>query len=274
LSRALKPLWTAIGLAVIVVWAFPVYWMATSSLKSGRDMYSAVPQLVPLDPTLSNFERVWFDADFWQSARNSLYATGGTVVLAIAVAFIAAVAVVRFQFAGRRSFLVGIMLVQMVPHVALVIPIFLTLGTLGLTDAVPGLVLSYLAFALPFAVWTLRGFVAGIPVELEEAAMIDGCSRMQAFTRITMPLILPGLVATSIYTMILAWNEYLLTYFLVSSPNKYTLPLWLTHFIGTEGADFGPLMAGAVIIATPVAVFFMFVQRHLAKGLTAGAVKG
>ena len=274
--------YAALGLLAAAVWAFPVYWMVATAFKPGRDMYSATPQLVPLHPTGQNFSSVLGDETFWQAAGNTLLATVLTVVLAMIVAFGAAVAVARFRFGGRRSFLLGILIMKMVPSIALVIPIFLTLteiqeaslGTLQLTDAVPGLVIAYLAFALPFAVWALRGFVMGVPPELEEAAMIDGCSQVQAFWRVTLPLIVPGLVATSIFTMILAWNEYLITYFLISSPEQYTLPLWLTHFVTTEGASFGPLMAGATIIATPVAIFFMFVQRNLARGLTAGAVRG
>ena len=274
--------YAALGLLAAAVWAFPVYWMVATAFKPGRDMYSATPQLVPLHPTGQNFSSVLGDETFWQAAGNTLLATVLTVVLAMIVAFGAAVAVARFRFGGRRSFLLGILIMKMVPSIALVIPIFLTLteiqeaslGTLQLTDAVPGLVIAYLAFALPFAVWALRGFVMGVPPELEEAAMIDGCSQVQAFWRVTLPLIVPGLVATSIFTMILAWNEYLITYFLISSPEQYTLPLWLTHFVTTEGTSFGPLMAGATIIATPVAIFFMFVQRNLARGLTAGAVRG
>ncbi|MCP2321715.1 N,N'-diacetylchitobiose transport system permease protein [Hamadaea flava] len=282
MRRAVRIGYSAAGLLIAAVWAFPIYWMVSTAFKSGKDMYSATPQFVPLHPTGDNFADVFGDSTFWQAAANSLIATVLTVVLAMAVAFAAAVAVARFRFFGRRTFLMSILIMKMVPSIALVIPIFLTLteiqdaslGALQLTDAVPGLVIAYLAFALPFAVWALRGFVLGVPSELEEAAMIDGCSQVQAFRRVTLPLIVPGLVATSIFTMILAWNEYLLTYFLISSPEKYTLPLWLSHFVTTEGTSFGPLMAGATIIALPVAVFFMFVQRNLARGLTAGAVRG
>ena len=161
------------------------------------------------------------------------------------VAFGAAVAVARFQFAGRRSFLLTILVMKMVPPIALVIPIFLTLGKLGLVDGVGGLVIAYLAFALPFAVWALRGFVIGVPPELEEAAMIDGCTQIQAFRRVTLPLIVPGLVATSIFTMILAWNEYLITYFLISSPEQVHAPVVADPLHRHRGHPFGPLMAGA-----------------------------
>jgi len=272
--RAARIAYSTLGLLAAAVWAFPIYWMVSTAFKPGRDMYSATPQLVPLHPTGHNFADVLGDATFWEAARNSAIATLLTVLLAMVVAFAAAVAVARFQFFGRRSFLMSILITKMVPSIAIVIPIFLTLGKLQLTDGVAGLVIAYLAFALPFAIWALRGFVLGVPAELEEAAMIDGCSQVQAFRRITLPLIVPGLVATSIFTMILAWNEYLITYFLINSPEQYTLPLWLTHFVSTEGTSYGPLMAGATIIATPVAIFFMFVQRNLARGLTAGAVRG
>ena len=190
------------------------------------------------------------------------------------VAFGSALAIARFRFRGRGAYLTAVMLVQMVPHVALVVPVFLTLSDVGLSDSLPGLVITYLAFILPFAVWTLRGFIASVPKDLEEAAMTDGCTRMGAFRRIILPLTLPGLIATSVYSMILAWNEYLFAYFILASPDKYTVPLWLTHFVTSEGTDYGALMAGSVIVSAPVVVFFMLVQRHLAAGLTAGAVKG
>jgi N,N'-diacetylchitobiose transport system permease protein len=282
MRRAARIGYSALGLLAAAVWAFPIYWMVATAFKPSRDMYAATPQFVPLHPTGRNFADVLGDGTFWEAARNSAIATLLTVVLSMIVAFAAAAAVARFRFFGRRTFLMSILIMKMVPSIALVIPIFLTLteiqeaslGALQLTDAVPGLVIAYLAFALPFAVWALRGFVMGVPAELEEAAMIDGCSQVQAFRRVTLPLIVPGLVATSIFTMILAWNEYLLTYFLINSPEKYTLPLWLTHFVTTEGTSYGPLMAGATIIAIPIAIFFMFVQRNLARGLTAGAVRG
>ncbi|WP_244872155.1 carbohydrate ABC transporter permease [Catellatospora sp. TT07R-123] len=274
MRRVLRGVYALLGIMVAVVWVFPVYWMATTAIKPGRDMYAAEPQLVPLHPTMQHINRVLHDAAFWQALRNSAGVTAVTVVLAMAVAFLSAVAVARFDFGGRRAFLASVLVVQLVPHVALIIPLFLTLSDLGLADTLTGLVVAYLAFALPFAVWTMRGFVAGVPRELEEAAMIDGCTPLQAFRRVTLPLVLPGLIATSIFTMILSWNEYLVAYFLTSTPDRYTLPLWLTHFITSEGAEFGPLMAGSTLIALPVAICFALAQRNLAHGLTAGAVKG
>jgi N,N'-diacetylchitobiose transport system permease protein len=274
-ARARTALWTACGLAVVVIWAFPVYWMLNTALKPGKDMFTVTPQFWPRHFTLANFRTVTGDPVFWSSLRNSLIVTAGTVVLAMAVAFLAAVAITRFRFRGRTAFLVAVMIVQMVPLNAVVIPLFLTFSDVHLTDSLLGLVAAYLAFSMPFAVWTLRGFLVTVPVDLEEAAMVDGCTRFQAFVRVVLPLVMPGLVATSVYTMILAWNEFMLTYFLVSDTGHYTLPLWLTHFTLAEGnTDYGPLMAGSTLIALPVVVFFMLVQRRVAAGLTAGAVKG
>lgn len=266
--------WTVLGVLVILVWIFPVYWMATTAFKSTAAMAADPPQLWPHAPTLIHFRKVVDDPLFWDAVRNSALVTGITVPAAVLVAFGSALAIARFRFRGRAAYLTAVMLVQMVPHVALVVPVFLTLSDVGLSDSVPGLVVTYLAFILPFAVWTLRGFVASVPKELEEAAMTDGCTRMGAFRRIILPLTLPGLIATSVYSMILAWNEYLFAYFILATPQKYTVPLWLTHFVTSEGTDYGALMAGSVIVSLPVVVFFMLVQRHLAAGLTAGAVKG
>jgi N,N'-diacetylchitobiose transport system permease protein len=273
-ARLSTHLWTLCGLAVVVIWVFPVYWMVNTAFKPGRDMQTVTPQFWPHHPSLANFRTVVDDPVFWRALRNSAIVTGLTVLAAMAVAFLAAVAIARFRFRGRVAFVFAVMVVQMVPLNALVIPLFLMFSRARLTDTVPGLVLAYLAFAMPFAVWTLRGFLSNIPVELEEAAMVDGCSRFTAFIRVVLPLVLPGLVATSIYTMILAWNEFMLAYFLISSPDHYTLPLWLTHFTLGEGTEYGPLMAGSTLIALPVVVFFMAVQRKVAGGLTAGAVKG
>lgn len=266
--------WTLLGLVVTFVWIFPVYWMATTAFKSADAMAAQPPQLWPHSPDLVHFRRVVRDPLFWDAVRNSALVTAITVPAAVLIAFASALAIARFRFRGRGTYLAAVMLVQMVPHVALVVPVFLTLSDLGLSDSVPGLVVTYMAFILPFAVWTLRGFVASVPKDLEEAAMTDGCTRMQAFRRIILPLTLPGLIATSVYSMILAWNEYLFAYFILATPQKYTVPLWLTHFVTSDGTDYGALMAGSAIVSAPVVLFFMLVQRHLAAGLTAGAVKG
>jgi len=196
------------------------------------------------------------------------------VILAVAVAFFAATAVARFRFRGRRTFLVLLLLVQMVPFEAMLIPIFIELDRIGLVYKLIGVILAYLAFALPFTIWVLRGFVAAVPVDLEEAALTDGCTRPQAFMKILFPLIAPGLVATSIFAFIQAWNEYIFANVLLTNENT-TLPVWLASFVSAGSQiDWGGIMAGSTMFALPVMIFFVFVQRRITAGMTVGAVKG
>jgi N,N'-diacetylchitobiose transport system permease protein len=253
---------------------FPVYWMIATAFKPGRDILSFDPKLVPAPFTLANFQDALARPFFWSSVRSSLIVVLTVVAVSLLVAFVAAVGVARFGFRGRRAFLILILVVQMVPLTALVIPIYLLLDSIAATDTLIGVIVTYLAFILPFMVWTLRGFVANIPVELEEAAMIDGCSRAGAFLRVVFPLCAPGLVATAIFAFIQAWNEYIVAYVLLSSPDHQTLTVWLASFTTNHGTDWGPLMAGATLTSVPVVIFFLLVQRHVTAGLTAGAVKG
>jgi N,N'-diacetylchitobiose transport system permease protein len=267
-------LFDLLGILVFVVLIFPIYWMVATAFKPGRDILRFDPRWVPAPATLANFEDAISRPYFWSSVRNSLVVVLSVVVVSIVLAFLAAVGVARFGFRGRRAFLVMILVVQMVPLVALVIPIYLLLNDLSLTETLLGVIVSYLAFILPFMVWTLRGFVANIPADLEESAMVDGCSRMGAFLRIVFPLTAPGLVATGIYAFIQAWNEFVVANVLLSDPGHQTLTVWLASFTTNHGTDWGPLMAGATLTAVPVVAFFLLVQRHVTSGLTVGAVKG
>jgi N,N'-diacetylchitobiose transport system permease protein len=262
------------ALIVFVVMIFPIYWMVSTAFKPGIEILSTTPHFVPLHPTLANFSEATSRPFFWSSIRNSVVIVTAVVLICSAVAFLAAVAVARFNFRGRKPFIVLIVAVQMVPLVAMIIPIYLMLNKVGLTDRLAGVAITYLTFVLPFTIWTLRGFVINVPKELEEAAMVDGLSRASAFVRILFPLIAPGLVATGIFAFIQAWNEYVMAYVLLSSPEKQTATVWLASFTTKKGTEWGPLMAGATIMAIPVIVFFMIVQRRVTAGLTAGAVKG
>jgi len=197
------------------------------------------------------------------------------LVLALFIAFLAAVAVSRFRFRGRRAFVVAILLVQMVPAEALIISLFRILYGWRLINTIAGLGVTYLAFVLPFTIWTLRGFVANVPKELEEAAMTDGSSRIRAFMTITFPRVAPGLVATGVFAFIQAWNEFIFALVVMNRPEKQTLPVWLQAFNeGARGTDWGGVMAGSTLMAIPVVIFFLLVQKRVAGGLTAGAVKG
>jgi N,N'-diacetylchitobiose transport system permease protein len=265
-----------LGLLVFVVMGFPVYWMVATAFKQGNDVLSFTPQWIPRNPTLASFRDAISRDYFWQGVQNSLIVVGAVVGLSVLLAFLAALAIAKFSFYGRRAFIVVIFAVQMVPLTALIIPLYITLSSVGQVDRLTGVVISYVALVLPFCVWTLRGFISGIPKELEEAALVDGSTRLGAFVRILLPLIGPGLVATSIFAFIQAWNEYIIAYVVLSSPDKQTVTIWLANFTTgtTRGVDWGTLMAGATLTALPVVVFFVLVHRRIAFGLTAGAVRG
>jgi N,N'-diacetylchitobiose transport system permease protein len=262
------------GVVVFAVMIFPVYWMVSTAFKPGRDILRFDPKLIPAPFTLANFADAVSRPFFWSSVRSSLIVVLTVVAISLLLAFTAAVGVARFGFRGRRAFLVMILVVQMVPLTALVIPIFLLMDGLGAVDTLASVIVTYLAFIVPFMIWTLRGFVANIPVELEEAAMIDGCTRAGAFMRVVFPLCAPGLVATAIFAFIQSWNEYIVAYVLLRSPDHQTLTVWLASFTTNHGTDWGPLMAGATLTSVPVVTFFLLVQRYVTAGLTAGAVKG
>ena len=191
------------------------------------------------------------------------------------LAFLAALAIHKFRFYGRRAFIVTVIAVQMVPLNALIIPLYILLSRAHQVDRLTGVIVTYLTFVLPFCIWTLRGFMLGVPKELEEAAMVDGSTRFGAFCRIMLPLVAPGLVATSVFAFIQAWNEYIIAYVLLSSASKQTVTIWLANFTTgtTRGVDWPTLMAGATLTALPVVLFFVLVHRRIAFGLTAGAVK-
>jgi N,N'-diacetylchitobiose transport system permease protein len=264
-----------LALVVFVVAAFPVYWMVLTSFRRGIDIQQPSPEFVPSPGTLANYRKVFNRDFFWTAVKNSITVTLLVLVLALFVAFLAAVAVSRFRFRGRRAFIIAILLLQMVPAEALIISLFRILDGWNLINTIVGLSLTYLAFVLPFTIWTLRGFVANVPKELEEAAMVDGSTRLRAFVTITLPLVAPGLVATGVFAFIQAWNEFIFALVIMNRPEKQTLPVWLQAFNeGAKGTDWGGVMAGSTLMAIPVVIFFLLVQRRVASGLTAGAVKG
>jgi N,N'-diacetylchitobiose transport system permease protein len=266
--------WNAAGIAVFLVMIFPVYWMVSTAFKTGPNIFSYSPKWLPVPATLANFGDAIHRQYFWQNVRNSLIVVGVVLVLSLTLAFLAALALAKFKFYGRKAFIVLIIAVQMVPLNALIIPLYITLSRAHQVNKLSGVIITYLTFVLPFTIWTLRGFILGVPRELEEAAMVDGTTRFGAFVRVLLPLVAPGLVATSIFAFIQAWNEYIMAYVLLSSPEKQTLTVWLASFTTNRGTAWGPLMAGATLTALPVVAFFLLVQRRIAFGLTAGAVRG
>ncbi|MFD2474616.1 carbohydrate ABC transporter permease [Amycolatopsis silviterrae] len=262
------------GVLVALLFLFPTYWMFTTSLKTPGDVLSPKYDLIPTSATLSNFASALTKPGFVTYLSNSLIVTLGAVVAALIVGVLAAIPLARFRFRGRKGFLLLILVAQLAPLSALFIPMYLLMRDIGLLNTLPSLLLVYFATSLPFTVWMLYGFVNGIPYDLEEAAMIDGCSRVGAFRRVTLPLLGPGLVTTSVFSFITAWNEFLFALVFMRDQSKQTLPVWLSSFKTAFSIDWGGVMAASVIYAIPAVIFFLIVQRKLVSGMTAGAVKG
>lgn len=265
-----------VGILVFLACVFPVYWMVSRSFLPRNRIKGEDPVFVPTGGTLDNYRRVFSDGSFTDALVTSLTVTLLTVGVALLFAFLAAVAVSRFRFRGRRTFILTLLVIQMIPAEALFISQYKMLDGMGLLNSIIGLTIVYVASVLPFTVWTLRGFVDGVPRELEEAAMMDGCSRTQAFFKVTLPLLAPGLVATGVFGFIQAWNEFTLAVVVMTDPAKETLPVWLVAFTDSRsrGVDWGAIMASSTLITIPVIVFFLIVQRRMVSGITAGAVKG
>jgi N,N'-diacetylchitobiose transport system permease protein len=277
-SRRSRLAWNVVALVVLVVMVFPVYWMLSTAFKPTDRINTYEPTWLPLHPTFAHFGAAIHRPFFWSSVKNSLIVVCVAVAISMVLAFLAAVAVAKFRFAWRKTFIVLMIAIQMLPQVGLIIPLYVVLRRYHLTQGgavLAGVVITYMTFVLPFCVWTLRGFLLGIPKELEEAAMVDGSTRLGAFVRILLPLVAPGLVATSVFAFVTSWNEYIFASVLLSDQSRQTVTIWLSYFYGTSrNTDWGALMAGSILTALPVLIFFLFVQRKVVFGLTAGAVKG
>jgi N,N'-diacetylchitobiose transport system permease protein len=263
-----------LGVVVALLFVFPTYWMITSSLKTPGEVLSPSYDLVPLSVTFENFVSALTKPGFLTYLTNSLIVTIGAVLCSLVAGVLAAVPLSRMRFRGRKGFLLLVLVAQLAPFEALLIPMYLLMRDAGLLNQLPSLLLVYFAATLPFTCWMLYGFVNGIPYDLEEAAMIDGCSRAGAFRRVTLPLLAPGLVTTSVFSFITAWNEFLYAFVFMRDQNMQTLPVWLSSFRTAFSVDWGGIMAASVIYAVPALVFFIIVQRKLVSNLTAGAVKG
>ena len=267
--------WDVLGLAVFAVMIFPVFWMLSTAFKPDDEINSATPTWFSLSPTLDHFRDAMARDYFWDTVRNSLIVVCIAVLASLVIAFLAAVALAKYRFSGRTLLIVLMIGIIMLPQAGLVIPLYVVLAKYHLVGTLTGVILTYLTFVLPFAVWTLRGFILGIPKDLEEAAMVDGSSRVGAFVRILLPLAAPGLVATAVFAFVTSWNEYIFASVLLSDQADQTVTVWLAGFYGgSRNTDWGGLMAASTLTAIPVIVFFLLVQRRIMFGLTAGAVRG
>lgn len=276
-ARLRRRLLEVLALLIALVWVFPVYWMLNSSLLPNIRLQSFVPTFAPAGGSLANYRAVLADGSFFSALGMSLAITSIVVVCCLAFAFLGALAISRFRFRGRTGLVVALLVIQMLPAEGLFIAQYKMASTLGLLNTVVAVSVIYTASVVPFTIWMLRGFVAGVPAELEEAAMIDGLSRTRAFLRITFPLLAPGLVASGVYAFLQAWNEFTVALVLLPAEHAQTLPLWLRGFVqasATRETDWGQVMAASTLVAVPVIVFFVAVQGRMTSGLVSGAVKG
>jgi len=263
---------SAAGLAAQAI--LPLLWMLSTSLKPPREVLATPPTLIPAAPTLENYARLLGQTAFVRYFVNSVSVAGLTVLLTMAVGAVGAYSLTRFRFPGREGIARLILCTYMFAPIMIVVPIYILARRLGIVDTHTALVLSYSSFCLPFSLWLLRAFFQSIPIELEEAAQVDGAGRPRALVYIVAPLALPGLIATSIFTFTLAWNDYIFTRILIVSDELKTLPVGVQDLFSAAVVDWGLVMAAGMLITIPALAFFMAVQRHLVAGWGTGGLKG
>ena len=263
-----------IPLILLVIFAlFPYLWTFLTSIKPEKELYTPVLRYLPRQPTLDNYSTLFNKTNFFKNMGNSFLIAGITSIISLFVSLLAAYSFARFNFKGKIFFMISFLLINMFPPVLLLTPLFTIMRKLGLLYTPYSLIIAYSTFTVPFSVWLLTGYIQDLPVSLEEAAMVDGCSRLEAFVKITLPLTIPGIIATGIYIFITAWNEFIFALMFTNEATR-TLPVALQTFIGQFEIQWGLLTAGGVVTTIPVVVLFMFIQKKLVEGLTAGAVKG
>lgn len=253
---------------------FPLAWLILTSIKPDREIFAAVPTFWTDRPSLDAYARLFEETNYLTYFFNSIVVAGSATLLTIIVATLAGYAITRYRFPGRETIAGGMLLTYMFAPIMIIVPFFILMRGIGLTDSHLGLVLSYTTFALPFSMWLLRSFFQSIPIDLEHAAMTDGASRPQAVWYVIVPLALPGVIAVSIFTFIVAWNDYIFTFILITSDDLKTLPVGLFDIYTSSVTDWGMITAAGVVITLPALVFFVFVQRYLISGWGAGGVKG
>ncbi|MCX4501428.1 carbohydrate ABC transporter permease [Streptomyces anulatus] len=261
-------------LAYLVFLAFPFVWLISTAFKPARELGSLNPTWIPEQPTLDNFRQAFDEQPLLQAAANSLIAAVGAAVIAVVIATPMAYVMARHRGRLATAATGWVVVSQAFPFVLVIIPLFLVLKNLHLINTLWGLIMVYVVWSLPFALWMLAGYVRAVPAELEEAAAVDGAGRVRTLVSVVAPLLAPGIVATALFAFITAWNEFFFALVLLKTPEKQTLSVVLTHFLGAEGvADLGPLAAAAFLATLPSLVLFALIQRRITGGMTAGAVK-
>jgi multiple sugar transport system permease protein len=262
-------------LAYVVFLGFPLLWLFSTAFKSPSELTKLTPTLFPTDWTLGNFDVAFEETQLWSALRNSLIVAVATAVITTLIALPASYALARFKSRLRNITIGWILVSQVFPFILIVIPVFIVLRNLGLINTLVGLVLVYVVWALPFTLWMLQGYVAAIPRDLEEAASTDGASRFVILRSIIFPLLMPGLVATSMFAFISAWNEFFFALVIIQDPALQTAPLLLARYVGAEGSvNLGPLAATALVTTLPSLIVFGIIQRKLVSGMLSGSVKG
>ncbi len=272
MKRAL--LYALVSLAVVVI-GFPLFWMVVGSFKTRQELYAYPPNFLPSDWTFANYAELLQQTSFLVYFKNSVIVAGGATLLSLLIGSLGAYSLSRFRFRGLRAFAQVSLLCYMLPEVLLVIPLYVYVVQLGMADTLLALVVSNTAFTLPLTLWFMQSYFNAISPALEESAMIDGCTRLSALRRVTLPLALPGLVSVGVFSFNHSWNEFLFALVFTSSERKKVLSVGLATWIGQDNIySWGMLLAGAVLITLPVTLFYLLVQRHLVSGLTTGGTKG
>jgi ABC-type glycerol-3-phosphate transport system permease component len=264
----------ALLLGTVLVVMFPVYWMVLTALRSKRDIFASPPRLLPVGLTFDNFRAVQDRPEIMGYIINSIKVSFISAALGVLIASLAAYAFSRFRFRGRTALLTTVLFTQLFPSVVLILPLFILWDRLGLLNSHLALIVSYMAFTVPIGSWLLRSFFDGVPIELEESAMVEGCSRLGVLVRITLPLSAPGLASVFLYLFIAVWNEFLMAFTFVNNEGLKTLAVGVLSFQGRYSTDWGAVMAVSVLAALPIFILFVFLQRYFIQGMGAGAVKG
>jgi len=261
------------GAALVVFCGIPLMWMLFTSLKPLSEIFSYPPAIFG-NYTLSNFQRLFTETHFLVYLKNSVVVAGTTVILDIVIATFGAYSLTRFRFVGKELMANLTLFTYMFAPIMIIIPVYVLLNDLGLTDSHLGIILAYTSISLPFTLWLLRAFFQSFPLDLEEAAFIDGANRFQSLVWVVIPQALPGIIATSVFAFVVVWNDFLFARVLLTTPQLKTMPIGLQDIYESTIVDWGLLMSGAVIVSIPALIFFLIIQKYLIKGWGMGAVKG
>lgn len=273
-GRTNKLLLFYLPISLMFMWTiFPIYWTINTAFKTEGDILKRPLQYLPTSPTVENFVVAWNNVGFATFFKNSLIIGVSTVIVVIILSTLSGYALSRYRFKGKASFLLMLLSTQFIPRAMLIIPLFIIFKNMGLISNPLSLIITYAAVEIPFTTILMSGFIGNIPRELEEAAAVDGCSKLQSLRFVMLPLLLPGIVATSVFTFIYTWNEFLLALMLTNQQSKFTLPVGLSFMMGEFNVNYGALAAGSVIALVPAVILFAYAQKHLVSGM-GGAVKG